>query len=68
MASYINVSAAKAEAEKLLTEKDDLQKKIAIVRTDLRNAVTMNGATAEEKAWISKTFPEVKRSRKGKSS
>lgn len=57
MAAYIDVSAAIKEAEHLLKQKADLMEKIQIVRTDLRNSVTMSVANAEQVQWIEEQFP-----------
>jgi hypothetical protein len=66
MAGYIDIPAAITQAEKLLAEKRRVLTQIDIVRTDLRHAVVMGGATAEQKQWVEKTFPLVERNRKKK--
>jgi uncharacterized protein (UPF0303 family) len=64
MTGYIDVTVAIEQAKELLDEKDVLLQRIDIVRTDLRHAAVMGGATAEQKAWIAEKFPTVKRERK----
>jgi hypothetical protein len=64
MTGYIDVTAAIEQAKVLLSEKETLLSKIDIVRTDLRHASVMGGATADQKTWIKETFPAVKRERK----
>lgn len=63
---YIDVEAAKAEAIKLLKEKEDLYERLSIVRSDLRNAVTTKSVTPEQRQWINDTFPVVTRNRSPK--
>ena len=64
--SYINVDAAIKAAEALLKQHRAIQDKIAIVRQDLRNAVTMGGANGEQAKWIGDTFPVRERKTKTK--
>ncbi len=66
MDSYIDVNRALANAETLLKQRKTLFDQIDIVRTDLRNAVTMNGTTAEQTAKIREMFPKRKRTTKTK--
>jgi len=66
MTGYIDIPAAIAQAQKLLAEKRRVLEQIDIVRTDLRHAVTMGGASAEQKKWVEDTFPLVERKRKKK--
>jgi uncharacterized protein (UPF0303 family) len=66
MAGYIDIPAAIKQAEQLLKEKEELFAKIEIIRTDLRHAVVMGGATEDQKKWVAEKFPTVKRTRKPK--
>lgn len=54
---YIDVDAAIREAKKLQGEKDSVLQRLSIIRTDLRNAVTMKAANAEQTKWIEEQFP-----------
>ena len=63
--SYINVEAAIAAAKVALAEKRRAMEKVAIVRTDLRNAVTMGAASKGQADWIEGQFPIRERKRKG---
>lgn len=64
MPGYIDVDAAIAEAKRLLSQHKEAQEKVAIVRTDLRNAVSLGQANAEQRKYITETFPV--RTRKSK--
>lgn len=57
MASYINVDTAISEAKRLQREKAKILEQLAIVRTDLRNAVTTKATSAEQTKWIEEQFP-----------
>lgn len=57
MAAYIDVKAAIQEAEAILKEKGKIMDKLAIVRSDLRNAITMGVANPEQTKWIEEQFP-----------
>lgn len=64
MAGYIDVGAAIKVAEQAIKAREAAIKAVGIVRTDLRNAVEMGGATAEQKAWVAKNFPPRERTEK----
>lgn len=66
MAGYIDVAAAIKTAEELLKEQAGLHKRIGIVRTDLRNAVEMKTATAEQATFVREHFPVRTRKAKAK--
>jgi hypothetical protein len=66
MPSYIDIQAAIEAAKKLLVQHKKTQREIAIVRTDLRNAVELGGGTPDQRKWIADTFPVAKRTRKTK--
>jgi hypothetical protein len=66
MPGYINVDAAIQEATNLLKQRDSLQSKIGIVRTDLRNAVELGQASAEQVKYVRETFPKRERKTKSK--
>lgn len=55
--SYIDVDKAIEVGKQVLAEKRNLLDRIDIVRTDLRHAVTMGSATAEQKQWVAENFP-----------
>lgn len=61
MSAYIDVSAAIKEAERLLAEKAKVMEKVAIIRTDLRNSITMGVANPEQTKWIEEQFPQKER-------
>lgn len=61
MSAYIDVTAAIKEAENLLEQKAKIMEKVAIIRTDLRNSITMGVATQEQKEWIEGQFPQKER-------
>lgn len=54
---YIDVDAAIKVGRDVLAEKRRVLDKIDIVRTDLRHAVAMGSATAEQKQWVAENFP-----------
>lgn len=64
--TYIDVDAAITAAKQALDEKNRAMEKVAIIRTDLRNAVTMGGTSKEQTEWIEGTFPIRERKRNGK--
>jgi len=66
MAAYIDIDAAIVESEKLLKVKREVMERIDIVRSDLRNAVKLGGATAPQREYVEKNYPLVERKRKAK--
>lgn len=64
--SYIDVTAAIAEAEKAIAAKYKALEQVAVLREVLRNAVRMKTQmTAEQRQWIDGTFPIHERKKKG---
>lgn len=59
--SYINVEQAIKEAEAALARKDKATQNVAIIRTDLRNAIALKAANAEQAKWIEEHFPARER-------
>ena len=57
MSGYINVDAAIKAAKDALEAKRVILEQIAIVRTDLRHAVTMGATSPEQTKWIEEQFP-----------
>lgn len=57
MAAYIDVQAAITAAKTALKEKDEVMERVSIIRTDLRNSITMKVATPEQVKWIEEHFP-----------
>ena len=55
--TYIDVNAAIEAAKQALAEKQSAMDKVAIIRTDLRNAVTLGATTPEQTKWIEEQFP-----------
>lgn len=64
MPGYINVDAAITEANRLLKVRKENMAALDIVRTDLRNAVTLGQANDAQAKFVRETFP--KRERKAK--
>lgn len=64
MAGYIDVGKAIETAEELATEYESVVARRAIVREDLRNAVTMKATTPEQAAKVAELFP-ARESKKG---
>lgn len=64
--TYIDVDAAIAAAKSALKDRSNAMARVGIVRTDLRNAVTMGAATPEQRKWIEEQFPVRERKRKAK--
>jgi hypothetical protein len=59
--SYIDVDKAIALSRQLQEQKEKLFAQIDIVRRDLRNAVTVGGANAEQRKYVQETYPLRKR-------
>lgn len=65
--SYIDVTAAIAEAEKAIAAKYKALEEVAVLREVLRNALKMKAQmTTEQRQWIEVTFPIHERKKKGK--
>ena len=57
MAGYIDVDAAIKAAKEALKKKAEAMDIVAVIRTDLRNAIKLKGAAPEQVKWIEETFP-----------
>ena len=66
MAGYINIDAAIQVSRKAQFQKAKILEEINMVRTDLRHAVRLGGATEEQRKYVLETYPNVKRTRKAK--
>lgn len=63
---YIDVDAAIEVAKDVLRRKAAIMEEQDIVRSDLRHAVTMKAANADQARWIGEQFPMRKRETKAK--
>ena len=66
MPGYIDVDAAIKASQTLQDRKRDVMSQIDIVRTELRNAFKMGGATPEQVKYVEGTYPIVRRKRSNK--